>query len=290
VPTSSGAPAKGSPAARSAAASCATSPDASTRSSAPTSREPRRARLDIGASTRSPKHSSPRSRKSSSTAARGRPGTSSSPRCSSTSRPSTTASAATPRSAWSPRLSTSRPKQQPHPGKSNNQLPNNPVSSEPGQVHRSAPAVDEGQAPQSTPPELPQFARKADAGRPLLLSRQSGTSSLGARCVAIAPTGEKLTRAPPLSSMVEAVQRQRDPDPWLAPLLDELKAFARRPRRCGGRCGRPSPHLWLAGRGGFGGCPSRRGEVPGGRSWVHPPSDDHPRSWGWPQVAARLRR
>ena len=77
-------------------------------------------------------------KKESSTAAAGRRGWSCSQRCSSTSRRSTTANGATPRSAWSPRLSTNRPKQHPYPAKSNNQLPNNPVSSEPGQVQPGA--------------------------------------------------------------------------------------------------------------------------------------------------------
>jgi putative transposase len=59
-----------------------------------------------GTTTRSPRRSSPRSKRSSSTVAPGRAGLSSNPPCSSTSRRSTTASAATPRSTCSPQPTT----------------------------------------------------------------------------------------------------------------------------------------------------------------------------------------
>ena len=70
--TSSAAPPKARAPKRSAAASCATSPAASTRCSSPTSKTPTAIALDIGASTPSPRASSPRSRRSSSTAGGGR--------------------------------------------------------------------------------------------------------------------------------------------------------------------------------------------------------------------------
>jgi putative transposase len=94
--------------------------------------------------TPSPRHSSPRSRRSSSTVAAGPPGSSCSPRCSSTSRRSITANAATPSSGCCPRSPTnsydSRRSVVEINRSNNNNQQTNPVSRKPGQVHRLGPA------------------------------------------------------------------------------------------------------------------------------------------------------